>query len=309
LCQAKTVQPASVQPAIRGFHPVAAHRKPACGQTREQPPSRSGLIAHPCETRPGFGCVTNFNDKTIRSVAGKTVALFQTLVRTKTNILSMKHYSVSTTLGILCAFGITSAQADLLYTFNTDAEGFQNVTWQAAGPLGWAGAPSIKQNHTAGGWQMMMTKEFSWEAGGGAANQQLEMQAMASQGANAHLAFDLMIDGTSFPAGASTWYSFNVVGNSDGSAGWTQKEDLFTVSGWHNADDPTLITMHIDQPFSFFGWQPGDTWFQLWTGANSDGAVPVNFYLDNVIAYATPEPSTLALVALGATLLISRRRK
>ena len=108
----------------------------------------------------------------------------------------------------------------------------------------------------------------------------------------------------------ATWYNFNVVGNSDGAAGWTQKENLFTISGWHNADDPTLLTMHIDQPFSYFGWEPGDNWFQLWTGANSATGVPVNFFLDNVTAYAVvPEPSMFALAGLGfAALLIVRRK-
>ena len=213
-------------------------------------------------------------------------------------------------LTIAAAVGLcASASADLTYTFGTDVEGFQNVSWQATAPVGWSGIPTVKQTHTAGGWQMLLTKEFSWGPGGGNANQQLEMQALANQGANAHLAFDLMVDGTSFPAGVSTWYNFNVVGNSDGSAGWTQRENLFTISGWHNADDPTLLTMHIDQPFSYFGWQPGDTWFQFWTGSNSDGAAPVNFFLDNVTAYAVPEPSLFAVAGLGAAALLIFRRK
>ncbi len=54
-----------------------------------------------------------------------------------------------------------------------------------------------------------------------------------------------MVDGASFPAGVSTWYQFNIAGNSDGTVGWTQKDNIFSVSGWHNADDPALKTMHI----------------------------------------------------------------
>jgi hypothetical protein len=220
----------------------------------------------------------------------------------------MKSGSILITIAAvagLCA----SASADLIYTFNTDVEGFQNVSWQATAPAGWAGIPAIQQTHAAGGWQMFLTKEFAWGPGGGNANQQVEMQTLANQGANAHLSFDLLVNGASFPAGVAGWYNFNVVGNSDGPAGWTQKENLFTVSGWHNADDPALITMHIDQPFSFFGWQPGDTWFQLYTGCNSDAPVPVNFYLDNLTAYSVPEPSVFALAGLGAVALLRFRRK
>lgn len=217
--------------------------------------------------------------------------------------------NVLAALGLITLIGSANTHADLLYTFNTDAEGFQNVSWQAGSPVGWAGAPTVKQTHAAGGWQMLLTKEFDWMAGGGSANQQMEMQSLANIGGR--LAFDIMIDGGSFPAGAQTWFEFNVVGNSDGSAGWTQNNNLFTPAGWHNADDPTLLTLHVDKPFSFFGWEAGDSWFQLWTGTNSDGPVPVSFYIDNVHAYAAvvPEPSTLALAGLGAAALLIRRRK
>ena len=213
-------------------------------------------------------------------------------------------------LTIAAAVGLcASASADLTYTFGTDVEGFQNVSWQATAPVGWSGIPTVKQTHTAGGWQNLLTKEFSWGPGGGNANQQLEMQALANLGDNAHLSFDVMLDGTSFPAGVSTWYQFGVTGNSDGSVGWTQNGSIFTAGSWHNANDPTLVTQHFDLPFSALGWQPGDTWFQLWTDSNSDGAVPVNFFLDNVTVYAVPEPSLFALAGLGAAALLIFRRK
>lgn len=156
---------------------------------------------------------------------------------------------------------------------------------------------------------MLLTKEFSFGPGGGGTNQQTAMQALANLGDNAHLKFDVMVNGTSFPTGVAGWFQLNVVGNSDGTVGWTQKENLFTVSGWHNANDATLVTMHIDQPFSYFGWQPGDSWFQFYTGSNSDAAFPVNFYLDNLTAYAVPEPSMFAVAGLGAAVMLVFRRK
>lgn len=204
---------------------------------------------------------------------------------------------------ILMLVGIVSASqaATLEYTFDTDVEGFVNVTWQETAPTGWSDAPTVQMTHTAGGWQMPMLKEFSWTPGGGADVQQVAMQELANDPA-AKLSFDIMVDGGSFPAGAETWYQLIIVGNSDGAAGWTQTQ---LTDSWHNADDATLYTQHFDLPFATVGWEPGDSWFQLWLGTNSADEVPVNYYLDNVVLI--PEPATMVLLGLGG--LILRRRK
>jgi len=200
------------------------------------------------------------------------------------------------------------AQPQLLFTFDSDVEGFQNVVWKADAPAGWSGGATIQQNHTAGGWQNLLTKEFSWGPGGGVENQQLAMQELANLGDLARISFDVMVDGGSFPPDTSGWFQLTIVGNSDGAAGWTQRENQFTVTGWHDASDNNLYPLHIDQPFSWLGWEPGDTWFQLWTGANSPDNMPVNFYFDNVRLYAVPEPGVLALLLGGAWMLWFRRR-
>jgi len=219
------------------------------------------------------------------------------------------HATLSTTVALTFASFLANAE-NLTYDFATDAQGFQNVTWQAGTPAGWGGLPgTVQQAHTAGGWQMSLTKEFIWGAGGGSPNQQLAMRDLANQGADAHLAFDVMADLASFPPTDSTWFQFNIVGNSDGSATWTQSQ---IIDGYQNAGQADLRTWHFDLPFSAVGWQPGDSWFQFWTGANSAANVPVNLYLDNIRAYAVPEPGTLATASLAAVamvgLLLRRRR-
>jgi len=224
--------------------------------------------------------------------------------RTKENCKyhTMKLPKILLTVAATMAFA-AAASANLVYTFDTDVEGFSGVTWQPTSPTGWPGIPTVQQNHTAGGWQMVMTKEFSWTPGGGVPIQQVEMQNLANTG-GAYLGFDVMAGFNSFPPGVPTWYQLWIVGNSDGAAGWTQSQ---LIDAYQNPGQGDLRTWHFVLPFSALGWQPGDTWFQFWTGANSDAAVPVNFYLDNVVAFI-PEPSIFALAGLGVALLIFRRR-
>lgn len=196
-----------------------------------------------------------------------------------------------------------------MYHFDSDVEGFQNVSWQATAPVGWSGLPgTVMSTHTTGGWQMQLVKEFDWQAGGGQPNQQVAMQQLANLGPDARLSFDIMVDGASFTPDISSWFQLNTVGNSDGSQGWTQSMLPFPT-GWHEANNAQLITLHVDQPFSYWGWEPGDNWFQLWIGSNSDGAMTVNFYLDNVMAYVIPEPGSATLFGVGLAVLLALRRR
>jgi hypothetical protein len=219
----------------------------------------------------------------------------------------LQDYYMKKLLTFACAIaaaGTLTAPAAMTFDFSGGLDGFQNVAL-VSGPSGWAGAPTAQHTHSLGGWQVQMTKEFSWGPGGGNENQQLAMQALANSG-NGRFRLDVMVDGASFPTGAATWFQFWLVGNSDGAAGWTQ---LQVVDSYQNEGQADLRTWTIDRSFSQMGWGPGDTWFQIHSGSNSDAAVPVNFYLDNVVVYV-PEPGSLGFAVLGGlALLVSRRRR
>ncbi len=210
--------------------------------------------------------------------------------------------TIVVTLGAVLVFG-ASANAQLNYTFDSDAQGFANFTWSATGP---AGSAALKANPAVGGWTLggsfNFMKEFSWP-------DQLTMQGIAG-GGNGRLSFDLLLDGTSFNPGVANWYSINVAGNSAGSHGWTQT-DKVSGDAWHNADDNNLVSTHVELTFAQLGWaDPEDAtgWFQIYFGANSASDFPVKFYIDNVSV--VPEPSTFALAGMGiAGLLALRRRK
>jgi hypothetical protein len=214
-------------------------------------------------------------------------------------------------LTVVAAVGLPAAvNADLSYTFNADLEGTQLAQWVSPGPVGWPGGPVFTSVNTAGGWTLGggggPYKEFSWTAGGGVPIQQVEMQNLANLG-NSRLAFDIIVDGTSFNANAQ-WYQIHYAGNSGGAAGWTQAQ---AVNSYQNAGQADLRTWHIDVPFSAVGWGPDDNngWFQFYWGANSDAANPVHFYIDNFQLYAIPEPGIFALAGLGAAALLIFRRK
>lgn len=192
-----------------------------------------------------------------------------------------------------------SVRADVLFTFTTGVDGFVKGSWSSTGPAGWAGGAALQPTNTVGGWTMGdgggPMKDLTSEPGA------LDLLASGTS----RLSLDIIVDGTSFPPGTPGWYQVWLAGNSGGTAGWTQK---MVVDSSHNAGDATMIPTHVNLAFTDVGWEPGDTWFQLFLGANSDAAVPVKFYVDNVQLAPVPEPSSALLLILGLGTLFIRNR-
>lgn len=218
--------------------------------------------------------------------------------QTETLRIIMKQTNLTQFVALLSLIAATGARADLTYTFDSDAQGFTGGAWSA-------GRQAFQATPTAGGWTLGAGPfhEFAWP-------EQIDMQSLANSG-TARISFTLSVDGGSWTPGVAQWFQFHYAANSDGSASWTQDASGGDpVNDWHNADDTTLRSWTFDHSFGEMGWQPGDSWFQLYFGSNSDGSAPVKFYVDDVHVYsAVPEPSILALVGLGGAALLSGRRR
>ena len=209
----------------------------------------------------------------------------------------MKPHTLIKLLGVLGVLGATSARADLSFTFDSDAQGFTGGAWSA-------GRQAFQATPAAGGWNLGggPFHEFAWP-------EQVDMQALANLGTS-RISFTLSVDGGTWTPGVAQWFQLHYAGNSDGALGWTQNAGGGNpVDAWHNADDNTLYSWTFDHSFAQMGWQPGDSWFQINFGSNSDGSAPVKFYVDDVHVYAVPEPSSIALTGLSSVLLLMARRR
>ena len=220
----------------------------------------------------------------------------------------MKRYILLLTLLVGSGLTTTTSAQSIVLTFDTDAQNFDNFVWSATGPVGWSGGPAVQAPAAAGGWTLggsfNYRHEFDFASG-----EQPIMNELSASGLG-RFAFDVIVDGTSFPPGVANWYQINVAGNSAGTS-WTQVERV-TGEAWHNADDNALYATHVDLGFDQLGWNdPEDAtgWFQIYFGANSASDFPVQFYIDNVTAYAVPEPSLFALAGVGSLALLFRRRR
>lgn len=212
----------------------------------------------------------------------------------------------------------TVSQAQQLqYSFETSANGWgTTANFAPTGPAT-DGVASAKSNAVAGGWNLG-AHAFNFggsDLNGDSINDNVTMAAIDATGLGT-VSFDVIIDhATSFPAGGGTWYSINFAANSVG--GWTQFENIHSGNpsmGWHDDSSTGILTVSLSYTFAQLNWDGvGVNWYQMNLGTNSDGAKPVNFYVDNIVISAIPEPSTYGLFAgllvLGCAAGKTRRRR
>ena len=166
----------------------------------------------------------------------------------------------------------TCAYADFTLTLDAgplSSEWSQDVTW-SSGPVGWGGAGCAQATNSSGGWTLGggggPVLNFSYASG-----HQPDMWTIGATG-NGHIAFDIVVDATSFNADAQWWQIF-VGGNSAGH-GWTQ---LQVLDKWQNAAEADVRAYHVDLTFAQVGWNnPSGDYFQLNFGANSDAPNPIH---------------------------------
>lgn len=182
---------------------------------------------------------------------------------------------------------LATAFAALAITASTHAAGFTNTfdagpldptylqdcAW-SAGPIGWAGAGAMRNTATNGGFLLGATGiKITFNE-----TEKTAIREAIATG-QGQISFDLLFDGTSFNANAQ-WYQAQIAGNS-ATGGWKQQEKL--VDWWQNAGQSDLRVQHVVTNLSDIGWTDATgVWYELYMGANSDAANPINFWVDNL---------------------------
>jgi hypothetical protein len=234
----------------------------------------------------------------------------------------MKRITTKCLLALGIALGVSlCAQAQpLSYTFDTGPTapaGFTGWNYVAANPDFTGGA--LQANYVAAGWNQNAQINFGTAASqNGNANANVDINNMLNTYGFVNVSFDLTIEDLNPPytyaVDGGNWAAFQLSGNSlSGGGGYVVAGSSAYPSGglWSPSGDNSVITYAMSYTGTQLGWSsdPGN-WFQLIFIANSSGTDGQAFYIDNLTITPIPEPTSCALVGLGAAaLLIFRRRK
>ena len=197
------------------------------------------------------------------------------------------------------AAGVNSpARADLCDPFFPDPWGLPCIT----GAWTWDSTyQAVQVTAATGGWTLGSGNgvrfEFCWPV-------QTNLQAYANCGC-CRLSFDISVHDSSFLVGNwsdGDWYQIHYAANSDGNQGWVEDGGGF-VSTDYSTSGPNDHTWHFDLSFAQLGWEPGDTWFQLFFGANTALDDALQFYVANICARCVP--GNLAIQPAGESVVLT----
>jgi hypothetical protein len=221
----------------------------------------------------------------------------------------MKRSTLTFFLSMAAAVGlVSSASADLLYTFDTGI-GVSDASPESGGIITgkavWdSTVQGVRHNITGpnqGGWTLGGTDNMRMEF-----NYPVQTTIASMDLPTSILSFDLILDDDTWGyIGTGGWgVQFNIAGNSAGTVGYTQVGLTGPFSLYQNG------VYHYDFTFAQLGWGEGgvaDNYFQVFFGANSASTDGIGFVIDNISV--TPEPSTIALAGLGVAALLGLRRR
>lgn len=221
----------------------------------------------------------------------------------------MKTQSYTLLSAILLATG-SAAQAQPLFTFESGLDGWTSSGFNAR-PVTLGTSP-IGATHGLQALTLTQTGDgFSWNAKRDNIGQDafaLAMNQAALNPAQWRLELDVTYRDADIPDGSVTFLNLSLWMNSD--AGFKNVHSLAFTGGHEDT------TKNISVPLTDFAATPlavNSSFYQLGIGMNGNwGAGSAVVYFDNIRLTPVPEPSTVALLSLGAVAglgALLRRRK